>query len=76
MELLFTVIGVLGILCITIGIITRRRKNEDVYYIVGGICLILYSISKKDAIFIIFQSIAVTAAVYDFFRTDQRKPRE
>lgn len=65
---IFKLIGALGIILISIGIITKQRKNQDIYYILGGICLEIYSIYINDLIFIVLEAIFIIAAIYDFIR--------
>ncbi len=66
MDYLFTVLGALGILLIVIGILNKKRKKQDIYYVSGGICLIGYSIYLRNTIFIVLQAIFILAALYDF----------
>ena len=63
---IFKIIGALGIILISIGIITKKRKTQDIFYILGGLCLETYSIYIGDLIFIILQIIFTLAAIYDF----------
>jgi len=63
---MFKLIGALGIILISIGIIIKKRETEDIFYILGGICLEAYSIYIGDVIFIILQIIFILAATYDF----------
>jgi len=70
---IFKVIGALGIVLISIGIITKKRKIQDVFFILGGICLVIYSVYIKDLIFIILQIIFILAALYDLARTHFKK---
>ena len=65
---LFKIIGALGIILISIGITTKKRKIQDIYFILGGICLEAYSIYIGDLIFIILQIIFTLAAIYDFIK--------
>lgn len=65
---IFKIIGALGIVLISIGIVTKKRKIQDIYYILGGICLETYSIYIGDLIFIILQIIFTLAAIYDFVK--------
>jgi len=65
---IFKIIGALGILLIAVGIINKRRKIQDIYYLIGGISLLIYSIYIKDLIFIILQIIFTLAAVYDLIK--------
>ncbi|MFN3966638.1 MAG: hypothetical protein ACK4JE_02935 [Endomicrobiia bacterium] len=62
------IIGALGIILISIGIITKKRKIQDIFYILGGICLEIYSIYIGDLIFIILQIIFTLTAIYDFIK--------
>ncbi len=66
---IFKIIGALGIILISIGIVVKRRKIQDIFYIFGGICLEIYSIYIGDLIFIILQIIFTLAAAYDFIKT-------
>ncbi|MBI2548102.1 YgjV family protein [Candidatus Woesearchaeota archaeon] len=65
---LFKIIGALGIVFITLGILTKQRKMQDLYYIFGGVCLEVYSLLIGDIIFIILQIIFLCAVVYDIIR--------
>ena len=64
----FKIIGALGIILIAIGILNKKRKTQDIYYILGGICLGVYSIYIREWIFIILQAIFTFAAVYDLIK--------
>lgn len=63
---IFKIIGAIGLLLISIGIIVKRKDQQDILFMVGGILLEVYSIYIKDFIFIILQAIFVLAAVYDY----------
>ncbi len=65
---IFKIIGALGIILISIGIINKKRKVQDLFYILGGICLEIYSVYIGDLIFIILQIIFTIAAVYDLVK--------
>lgn len=61
-------IGAFGLLLISIGIVTKDRRKQDILYIVGGVALEAYSIYLGDYIFIVLQIIFTAAAVYDFIK--------
>lgn len=67
-EVIFKILGILGLILITVGIIIKKRKNRDEVYILGGIFLLFYSIHIKDIIFILLQAIFIIVAVYDLIR--------
>jgi len=62
---IFKLIGAIGILLICIGILAKKRALQDYLYILGGLCLELYSVHIQDIIFIVLQFIFVASATYD-----------
>ena len=70
---IFKLTGALGIILISIGIISKKRKIQNVYYILGGLCLEIYSIHIQDTIFIILQIIFILAATYDFLKIQYQR---
>lgn len=64
--MVWKLIGALGILLVAIGILRKDRKQQDVFYMAGGVCLEIYSVVIQDVIFIILQLIFIAAAVYDY----------
>ncbi len=71
--ILFEIIGALGLFSIIVGVITKKRKYQDIYYIFGGLFLLAYSISIKNIIFIILQSVFTLAAIYDLIKIKKKK---
>ena len=67
--MIFKLIGALGLILISIGILNKQRKIQDVYYIFGGLCLLAYSVEINEVIFIILQAVFTLVAGYDLFRT-------
>lgn len=65
---IFQVVGAAGLVCITAGVLLKKRVREDIFYIIGGLMLEAYSIYIKDPVFIILQIVFIIAAVYDFIK--------
>ncbi|MBU7017914.1 MAG: hypothetical protein HXS44_10420 [Theionarchaea archaeon] len=65
---LFRIVGVLGVILISIGVMTKKRKTQDTYYLIGGILLELYSLHIRDEIFIIIQIIFIVSVSYDLLK--------
>jgi len=65
---LFEIAGALGLLLISVGVVLKNRKEEDILYIAGGILLEIYSISIHSTIFIILQIVFTASATYDFLK--------
>jgi len=64
----YKIIGALGLVLISIGIIIKNEKKQDILFIAGGVGLGIYSIYIKDAIFITLQIIFTGTAVYELFK--------
>ena len=64
---IFQIMGALGLIMITIGVLIKDREKEDILYIFGGIFLEAYSLSIGDPIFITLQIIFILAAGYDLY---------
>ena len=62
---IFKIIGAFGLILISAGIITKERSKQDILYIIGGVCLEIYSIYLGDYIFIVLQIIFTLSAMYD-----------
>lgn len=67
-SIIFKSIGALGLLLISVGIITKERSHQDLYYIAGGITLEAYSFYLGDEIFMTLQVVFTIAAVYDYWK--------
>ncbi len=69
---IYKLLGILGLLLIAFGVLTQRKKTEDLFYIFGGLFLLLYSIYIRDLIFIILQIFFIFAAFYHYFTKIKR----
>lgn len=70
---MFKIVGALGILIIAAGILINNRKKQGVFYIIGGVCLEIYSIYISDVIFIILQLIFIFTAIYALIKNQAKK---
>ena len=68
---LFKLIGILGLLLISMGVLARKRLAQEPYFIFGGIALLAYSISIKDWVFIILQMVFILASVYELLKLER-----
>ncbi len=72
-DLIFKISGALGLVCITIGVLTKDRIRENILFIVGGCLLEVYSVALRDMIFIPLQVIFVVASVYEVYELKKKK---
>lgn len=71
--MIFTIIGVLGLIFVIIGLLQRKEKKEDIFFLLGGILLIIYSIYSKNTIFIILQAAFIIATVWELIKIGKKK---
>lgn len=72
MLIFFKIIGACGIILISIGILNKKRKVQNIYFIGGGLFLEIYSIYIQDFIFIILQIIFILTAIYDLVKNHKK----
>jgi len=68
---IIAVIGLLSIISGSLMIAVKRKFRRRYTYpllIVGGICLLVYSIYIRDIIFIILQAVFIISAIYGLIR--------
>jgi len=74
----YKLIGALGLLAIILGNLfvsaNKRKLKKYVYplFLIGGICLEVYSIYIQDIIFIILQAVFIVASIYGLTKYDKR----
>ena len=64
-SMLFKILGAIGLLFITYGVITKKAVLRNVVFIIGGMFLLSYSTYLKDPIFIPLQIIFTLASIYE-----------
>ena len=72
-SLVFKITGALGLVFITIGVLTKDRIRENIYFIIGGCLLEVYSVYLKDMIFIPLQVIFVLASLFALYELKKKK---
>lgn len=74
-DLILKIVGILGLIFVIAGVLLKRKKKEDLAFIVGGTFLTIYSIYIKDVIFIVLQFVFTVVAIYDYFRKRKNKKK-
>lgn len=65
MDLVFKLVGALGLLLITGGVLTTQPGRRNILFTVGGIGLLVYSIYLKDPVFIPLQLVFILASLHE-----------
>ena len=72
-KFMFKVFGILGLLLITAGVLIKSEKKQDVFFAIGGLSLLIYSIYIKDWIFIVLQIVFILTAVIELIKLQKKK---
>ncbi len=73
----FQLLGALGLLLITAGVLVEAERKRNLFFIAGGILLEIYSVSIQDIIFIALQLVFILAAAYEewiLYRKKENRP--
>ncbi len=62
---MLTIFGILGLLIISFSIWLKNERRQDILFVIGGVSLLLYSISIGDIIFIILQIVFIVSALIE-----------
>ena len=65
---LFELIGIIGLLLISAGVLINKKLFADEIFVIGGGFLLIYSYYKRDWIFIVLQIVFILAATYDLYK--------
>jgi lipid-A-disaccharide synthase-like uncharacterized protein len=68
MDITFKILGALGLIFITLGVLSKNRIRQNILFIIGGLLLEAYSIYLRDPIFIPLQAIFTLAALYEMYK--------
>lgn len=71
--MIFIIFGIIGLIFVIIGLLQRKEKIEDIFFLIGGIFLLAYSIHLKNVIFIILQSAFILATIWELIKIKKGK---
>ena len=76
--MIFNIIAIIGLISIILGTFmisgkkSIRRKYTYPFLIIGGICLLIYSIHINDLIFILLQAIFIISSIYGLIKINEK----
>jgi lipid-A-disaccharide synthase-like uncharacterized protein len=71
--MIFKILGALGLVLIIIGVLLKNEKTQDIFFIIGGFCLLAYSIYIKDSIFITLQTVFILVAAAELWKLSSHR---
>ena len=70
---IYRIIGAFGLLFIITGVLVKKDNLKNIVFIVGGLCLGVYSFYIEDLFFVVLQIVFVLAAIYNLIKGKQKK---
>ncbi len=70
---MFIFFGVAGLIIISVAIWIKNEKQQDALFMLGGLCLLVYSISIKDIIFSTLQLIFIASSLIELLKIKKSK---
>ncbi len=65
---MFIIFGIIGLLIISFAIWFKNEHKQDILFVLGGVSLLIYSVSIKDFIFIILQIVFIISALIELLQ--------
>ncbi len=69
---MFTLIGIIGLLIISFAIWLKNERRQDILFVVGGILMLVYSISIDSIIFAVLQAVFIASALFEILRLPRK----
>ncbi len=66
---MFKIIGALGLILVSTGLLVSSRRKRNILSFFGGVCLLVYSFFLNDIVFILLQSVYILFTVIDYARS-------
>ncbi len=73
MDIVFKILGAIGLLLITWGIFIQKETKQDWIFALGGVFLLAYSTYLRDPIFITLQIVFTGASLYEIYKIKHKK---
>jgi len=68
---MYIIFGIIGLIVISIAVWIKNEKKQDFLFIAGGVFLLVYSLSIRDAIFSALQVIFIISALVELIKLKQ-----
>ena len=65
---IYKFIGILGMIFVSLGVLVDQVEKANLFYIIGGILLEIYSLYLRDFIFIVLQLVFIASAIYEYYQ--------
>ena len=70
---MFTILGVIGLLIISLAVWLKNERKQDSLFIIGGILLLIYSLSINNLIFTILQAVFIVSALFELLKLGRKR---
>ncbi len=70
---MFIIFGIIGLIIISVAVWIKSEKRQDLLFIIGGVSLLIYSVSIKDIIFSTLQVVFIISALIEMLKLKKSK---
>ncbi len=70
---MLTIFGIVGLVIVSISIWIKKEKRQDLFFILGGLFLLVHSIGIKSWVFSILQVVFVVSALVELLELRKKK---
>lgn len=67
------ILGIIGLIIISIAIWIKNEKRQDNLFIIGGLFLLAYSVSIKNVIFSVLQFVFIVSAIFELIKLNKKR---
>jgi len=68
-----TLFGIIGLVIVSISIWIKKEKRQDLFFVLGGLFLLVHSIGIQSWIFSILQVVFIVSALVELLELRKRK---
>lgn len=69
---MYTLIGIIGLLVISFAVWMKNERKQDIFFMIGGVLMFVYSISIDSAIFAVLQAVFVLSALFELIKLSRK----
>ena len=71
--IIFIIFGIVGLLAISVAIWLKNEKQQNMWFAIGGIAMLVYSVNVGDVVFSILQGVFIFSAAFELVKIIRKK---
>lgn len=67
------ILAAVGLVLISYAVLVKKARLRNELFVIGGLCLLIYSIHLRDPIFIPLQIVFIGSSLYEIYLLKKQK---